>query len=754
MPRPNGFFRPGLEPTQSKIAGCLQNEPAFCTAVCPFHLDVRDFIGKMRRGGFNAAYRTYLDAVGFPGIVTALCSEPCQDACPVRLAGGAVSLRLLEKAAVNYARNLAPNSYNVPPKQKKVAIIGAGISGLACALRLAAKGYGVTMFEKTGRIGGHLHDILPPEIFIPDIERQFMHEEYELRLDTEIKDLDMPGFAAIYVASGAGGTDFGLVPDPDGAFASTRPGVFLGGSLTGAGTMHAMADGLHACGAIERFIKTAGMNHPPGMSGTKLQLDASRIIPVEAVLPADGWAYTQDEAVAEARRCLGCACDACIRSCDLMGYFRKYPRRIAEEVEITIHPGTLDGNGTVATRLISTCNQCGLCKEVCPQGIDTGGLLLQSHRIMRAKGTMPWAFHEFFLQDMAFANGEAGLCRLPRGTAGSKYVFFPGCQLGASDQRYVIESYRFLLGHWPDTALMLGCCSAPAEWAGDEAMRNEATAKLRKDWLALGRPDAVFACPMCKQMFRRHLPEIKGVFLYDLMLAQGILPLNKTGRKTASVFDPCASRNEPEVRQAIRELARKAGFSLESLPAEGRLARCCSWGGQVAVAHPAYARHVIRDRIAASGNPYITYCINCRDIFAAAKKPAWHILDILLGLNGPDRVPPTVSERRRNRIALKRNVLEEFWEEKGDMKKNKPDLLVAPELKQKMNSELILGTDIAAVIEYCEKSGRKVFDPVRNTFSGHLRIGNMTFWAEYRPLPEGGFELVNAYGHRMRIEEA
>lgn len=735
------------------IEDCLQNEPAFCRVACPFHLDVRDFIEKMQRGGFNAAYRTYLNAVGFPAIVTALCPEPCQGACPRRLSGGAISMKLLEQAATTYARNTDPVRYNVPAKQKKVAIIGAGPSGLACALRLAERKYDVTVFEKSGRLGGHLHQVLPPEIFLSDIERQFDREKVELTLNTEIGSLTGLDFAAIYVATGANGTDFGLAQEKGGAFASTRPGVFLGGSLRGKDSMQAIAAGLRVSGAMERFIKAGGMNHPDEMTGTRLELGASLVASADTVRPSNGEAYTRDEAVLEAGRCLQCSCDACVRFCDLMRYFKKFPRRIAEEVEITIHPGTLDGNGTVATRLISSCNHCGLCQQVCPQRIDTGGLLLAAHRTMREKGAMPWAFHDFFLRDMASANGEASLARRPTGHETSRYLFFPGCQLGASDPRYVTESYRFLLEHWPDTALMLCCCGAPAEWAGDEAVRAQAMARLRQDWSDFGKPKAVFACPSCRQILGRHLPEIEGVFLYDLILQQGITqPLGAPGT-TASVFDPCASREEPGVQQAVRALAEKAGFELAPLPLEGKLAQCCSFGGQVAVAHPPYAHRVVATRIAEGGHPYISYCSNCRDIFARAGKPCWHILDIQLGLNGPDRAPPTLTERRINRLVLKRRVLEEFWKEVGEMGKPRMDLIVSAELGQKLSDEWILETEIATVIEACEKSGRRILDPATGSFFGHHQIDHMTYWVEYAPRSDGSFELRNAYGHRMRIEE-
>jgi Fe-S oxidoreductase len=587
--------------------------------------------------------------------------------------------------------------------------------------------------------------LLPSEIFLGDIKRQFMHEEYALHLKTEIASLNNVNFDAVYVATGKGGYDFGL--------ASGKEGVFCGGSLTGADTMNAIAQGLNASGVIEGYLKTGIMSKPEETCGTKLPLEAIRIIPAKAVVPADGNAFTRDEAVAEAKRCLKCACDACVYYSPLLNYFKKFPKRITEEVEITIHPSTLDGKGTVATRFISTCNHCGLCKEVCPVNIDTGEFLLQSHRKMHEKGAMPWAFHEFYLRDMDFSNNEAALTKLPQGYNKSSYVFFPGCQLGASDTRYVTRSYQFLTEHFPDTALMLSCCGAPADWAGDEIIHHKTMDKIKSDWISLGKPKAIFACPTCKQMFQRYLPEIKGEFLYNIIAEEGISPVKKFKSETASVFDPCSSRYEPAVQSTIRELATKAGFHLEPLPMEGKLAQCCSYGGQVTVTHPPYANHMVNTRIEQNNNPYITYCANCRDIFAEAKKRTWHILDILFDVGNENRMPPTVSERRNNRLQLKHQVLKEFWKETSIMEKQENKLLISQELKEKLNKELILETDVYTVIEHCEQSGWKLLNPDSGTFAGHMQIGEMTYWVEYRVKQEHGFELINAYCHRMKIEE-
>ena len=112
---------------------CFQNEPPFCSAACPFHLDINDLIHKWRKGRFNAAYRTFQNTVGFPGIVAALCPHPCEKAClrcrSEQPGDGAVSLHLLEQATLAYAKRKKPNAYNMPLKDKKIAVIGSGLSG-------------------------------------------------------------------------------------------------------------------------------------------------------------------------------------------------------------------------------------------------------------------------------------------------------------------------------------------------------------------------------------------------------------------------------------------------------------------------------------------------------------------------------------------------------------------------------------------------------------------------------------------------
>ncbi|MFR1310508.1 MAG: hypothetical protein ACLSCO_17625 [Gallintestinimicrobium sp.] len=71
-------------------------------AACPFRLDIKGLEEKWKKGRFNAAYRTYQNTVGFPDIVSKLCSHPCEKACLRAKLDGGIAIGLLERATVEY----------------------------------------------------------------------------------------------------------------------------------------------------------------------------------------------------------------------------------------------------------------------------------------------------------------------------------------------------------------------------------------------------------------------------------------------------------------------------------------------------------------------------------------------------------------------------------------------------------------------------------------------------------------------------
>lgn len=736
---------------------CRQNEPPFCQAACPFHLDIKGMEEKWKKGRFNAAYRTYQNAVGFPDIVARLCERPCERACVRERVDKGLALGLLERATVDYAKRKAPNAYNLPPKGKRIAIVGGGLSGLGCALRLCNKKYDVTVFEQKEILGGRAREKMDPAEFDAEIACQFQFESFTRRMGERVTDITAlrESFDAVYVATGEGGDTFGLEADAGGAFATTAPGVFIGGAVTGAGDMEALSDGLAVSLAIERYLKTGAMNEPFRKKGTLLELNTAGMERTEPVEPKNGVSYTEEEAQTEIGRCLKCSCDACMRACDLMRLHNKTPRRLYEEVYITIHPGTLSRDGTWATRLISTCDHCGLCKAVCPQHIDFGQFLLESMRAMRKKGAMPWPFHDFWLRDMEFSSRKAALCRKPEGHEKSAYAFFPGCQLAASDSAYVTKTYEWLTKRRPDTAVWMTCCGAPAEWAGEDQMFTEHLEKLQGEWRDLGRPEVILACPNCAKMFKQYLPEIPTVFLSEIMEQWGGDWETLAGEAPDGgygIFDPCASRDFPELQRSVRRLADAAGISWRELPYEGEKARCCGYGGHINIAAPSHREYMAKLRAGEEDIPYMTYCVNCRESFAGQKKPAVHFLDLLFGLGDTDRPAATVTEKRANRLAAKAWLLEHFWHERMEEEKHMVNLKVEKELERKLSESQILLEDMEMVVAHCEREDRGVLDPETGRRIGHLKIQNMTYWAEYEALPDGSYRLWNGYAHRMNLE--
>ena len=182
----------------------------------------------------------------------------------------------------------------------------------------------------------------------------------------------------------------------------------------------------------------------------------------------------------------------------------------------------------------------------------------------------------------------------------------------------------------------------------------------------------------------------------------------------------------------------------------GRTARCCSFGGHTAIAAGRYSYEVARDRASENRNPYIAYCVNCRDTFASQKKPVYHILDLVFGLHGTDRPAPTLTERWENRQNLRDTLAEQYLGEQTERKETM-NLYMEEALKHQLSREMILESDMAEVIAWCESTGRKVKNSSGH-FIGHKKIQNMTYWAEYQP--EGdGYRLFTGYAHRMCLEE-
>jgi Fe-S oxidoreductase len=743
-----------LEDATAYTAGCFRGEPASCSFACPFRLDVRSFLEKAGKGRWNAAYKALRNAVVFPGIVSVLCDQPCRDHCQrTPLGDEAIALREVEAACLRFTKDRKPESFVIPPKEQRIAVVGAGLAGLSCALNLAQKKYKVTVFEKLDGWGGSLRGHPRFAEFDTDLGLQFSAVEVEFRFGTEVTSLAaLAGFDAAYVATGAGGESFGLGEgcSPEG-FTTVDAKVFMGGELCGATLMEGIAQGVEASKVIETFLQTG---RPGRVRPDDAAHKCERYVKHEGVAraplvePAGPDGYSEDEARTEASRCLLCDCGDCIAACEMLASFKKDPHRIATDVygDMNVNPPF---STRAVTREVYSCNICGHCKSVCPEHVDIGALSQFSREARTSSGAYPAAFHDFWLREMDFATTEGAFVAAPPGKQTCAYAFYPGCQLGADVPEHVLETYEALRDAY-DLGVMLGCCGAPAYWAGDEARLRDDLERTKKAWEELGRPTLVFACATCAGLFSSMLPEIPRVSLYELLATSGgATPAAPFAR--AAVFDPCSARDDTGMEAAVRELAAKAGVTLEELAERNR---CCGYGGHIRVANPRLYDEITQHRAEAGAQPYVVYCANCREVFASRGKECAHVLDLALGRE-PDPRVPTLQQKRDNSLRVKRELMKQMQDRDFEPEEHPWDpvnLIIGDELQATLDDRLIAAADLKEAIWQAETSGDKFHDEGDGMSLACLVRPVITYWVQYREIAPDTYEVVSAYYHRMRFQ--
>jgi len=205
---------------------CLQCENPLCVAGCPVNIKIPQFIKLLKEKKYKKAlYKIKTDNL-LPAICGRVCPQEtqCEEACVLNKLGEPIAIGQLERFIADWERknNLKECPECAVPKGIKVAVIGAGPAGLACAGELAMSGYDVTIFEAFHIGGGVLsYGIpqfrLPKEIIKSEIETLEMLNvklEYNIIIGKTltIEDLKEIGFKAFFIGVGAGLPIFLRVP--------------------------------------------------------------------------------------------------------------------------------------------------------------------------------------------------------------------------------------------------------------------------------------------------------------------------------------------------------------------------------------------------------------------------------------------------------------------------------------------------------------------------------------------------------------
>lgn len=759
---------------------CIEERPPACVAACPIHLDTRSFVSYMQAGNFNKAYDLYRRTVPFPGILSRICDHPCEAACKRKEVGDPIAIGKLEHAAARLNTAVAMKTPLPPAKHQRVAVVGAGLSGLTAAVDLARKGYRVVVFEATDKIGGRIwetsRDILPRTVVNEDLQiLELLRIEVQLHTPVgEVMPLDKirSEFDAVYLGLGKPTSrDLGLTLDETGGplvnektFATNLEGVFAGGNWIhgrGSSPVMAVSDGRRAALSIDRFLQGVSLTAVRDNEGpyeTSLYTRTDDIEPLAVVSPSSpDEGYTQDEAMKEAARCIDCHCLECVKNCEFLSHYKAYPKKYARQINQNLRI-VMGIHG--ANTMINSCSLCGLCKEICPTDFDMSLLVREARKEMVAGGRMPPSAHDFPISDMMYSNSEeAAFTRNQPGHSTSAYAFFPGCSLSGSNPDYVEKVYTYLTERLDDgVGMMSRCCGAPAEWAGETALFEAGLEQISSQWEEMGRPKFIMACSSCYQMFKTHLPEIPLVSLWELYDTLGLPENTPRVPSVVAVHDACTTRYESQIHDSVRNLLTKLGVEVEELQNNRERTECCGYGGLMLYANRELSNQTLKRRIDQSTSDYLAYCSTCKDMFVAGGKRTFHILDLIYGAPEDEQLHqkvPGYSRRRQNRASVKHRLLERFWGETIPMERGPHEeirLQISSDVEELMINRLIPYEDLQKVVYYAETQGEKILD--RN--NGHILACHtpvkVTYWVEYRPNEDGTYSVFNAYSHRMVVE--
>jgi glutamate synthase (NADPH/NADH) small chain len=154
-----------LTDADAKVQGarCMDCGIPFCNNGCPVNNSIPDFNDAVFKGNWREALEILHSTNNFPEMTGRVCPAPCETACTLGIIADPVGIKSLERAIIDKA---GENGWVLPQPAakktgKKVAVVGSGPAGLACAQQLARVGHAVTVFEKNDRVGGLLRYGIP-----------------------------------------------------------------------------------------------------------------------------------------------------------------------------------------------------------------------------------------------------------------------------------------------------------------------------------------------------------------------------------------------------------------------------------------------------------------------------------------------------------------------------------------------------------------------------------------------------------------
>lgn len=219
-----------LEEATTEATRCLHCKNPRCVQACPVSVKIPEFIAKVAAGDIAGAAAIIAEDSSLPAVCGRVCPQEsqCEGSCILGVKGEPVAIGKLERFVADHSATTGANPVEAPAApttgRAKVAIIGSGPAGLACASDLAKKGYDVTIFEALHKAGGVLEYGIP-EFRLPKdtvLKREIdAVKALGVKIETDVivgrtvtidQLMDKEGYKAVFVGTGAGLPKFMGIP--------------------------------------------------------------------------------------------------------------------------------------------------------------------------------------------------------------------------------------------------------------------------------------------------------------------------------------------------------------------------------------------------------------------------------------------------------------------------------------------------------------------------------------------------------------
>lgn len=732
------------EELEARESLCVHEQPAYCNAACPLKLDTKAMVDAIAAGDFNKALALYEKITPFPHILSAGCEAPCEGKCKLCELGEGISVRELEAAAA---------AYGEPPKKrgllrkktKRCAVFGADLFSVFLAGELARKMYPVILYCSQTDEAELLSACAPwlseasLNAALGDIARADI--KFEFNADAAACFAANADRYDIVCAAYAAAEEIHPGLTVDEAVMVCREHRLVTGKTEG--VLDAAFGAKKAAISVDRMVQNLD---PANTRGEEGSVETRLYTSLEGVESSSRIEINDREsAISEAKRCIQCRCDECVKGCAYLQHYKKFPRMLTREIYNNV---SIIMGDHMMNKPINACSLCGQCSVLCPNGYDMAEVCHMARQNMVFTGKMPLAPHEFALMDMVFSNGEAFLCRKQPGHDKCKYVFFPGCQATAIAPATVRAAYLDLCERLKGgVALMLGCCGAICNWAGRYEMYDETVKFLNDKLIELGSPTIIAGCPSCMKELKSHdCGNVTGI--WTVLENIGLPEKAKRANKPMALHDSCGARGDADTQQSIRRIAETLGCRIQETEYSGDKSPCCGYGGLTQYTNRQVAKEMTQKCLERSELPYLSYCMACRDRFAREGRESMHLLELVYGSSADNC--PDISAKRYNRLSLKNELLKEVWKEDIEEMDLGFEIGYTPAAEAMMDDRMILKSDVTRVIQSLRETGEAILDEESGLYVTRARLGNVTFWVKYRET-ETGYRVYSAYSHRMNI---